>query len=235
MLPLDKAIEIATQAHAGQLDKAGKPYISHPLAVMGLVNTETEKIVAVLHDVVEDTPVTLDDLKAQGFRDEVLTAIQAITKVDGEDYTAYLERVKANPIALKVKIADMTHNMDLSRIAEPTAEDHERLSKYQTILPELKAALDDSQNKIEGESGLIFDWLWSWLQPLPLWQKLLGIPVMVAIFFLIISLETLAELSLYELVVLPLDFIRELLSPIFPSLKEFSFQENFINLLNDYP
>lgn len=141
MSDLKTAIEIATQAHQGQVDKAGQPYINHPLAVMALVETEPEKIVAVLHDVVEDTAVTLAELREQGFSQEVLVAVEAITKVAGMSYGDYLEQVKANPIALKVKIADMTQNLDLSRIANPTEQDYQRLAKYQAILPKLQAAV----------------------------------------------------------------------------------------------
>ncbi len=84
MPTLTKAIEIATQAHQGQVDKAGKPYIAHPLAVMGLVEGESGKILAVLYDVVEDTPITLTDLVAEGFSPECVAAVDAITKRDGE-------------------------------------------------------------------------------------------------------------------------------------------------------
>lgn len=141
MADLTTAIEIATQAHQGQVDKAGQPYINHPLAVMAFVETEPEKIVAVLHDVVEDTAVTLAELREQGFAQEVLAAVEAITKVSGMIYADYLEQVKANRIALNVKIVDMTHNVDLSRIANPTEQDYQRLAKYQAILPELQAAV----------------------------------------------------------------------------------------------
>lgn len=143
MSDLKTAIEIATQAHQNQVDKAGQPYINHPLAVMGRVETEAEKIVAVLHDVVEDTPVTLAELRKHGFSQEVLAAVEAMTKVEWMSYGDYLEQVKANPIALKVKIADMMHNMDLSRIAHPTEQDYQRLAKYQAILPELQAAVKE--------------------------------------------------------------------------------------------
>ncbi|AFY60100.1 HD domain-containing protein [Synechococcus sp. PCC 6312] len=139
MPTLSKAIEIATQAHHGQVDKAGKPYISHPLAVMGLVEGESEKIVAVLHDVVEDTPISLNDLAAEGFSAECLAAVDAITKRDGEPLDDYLERVKSNPIAIRVKLADLSHNMDLRRIAEPTAKDYARIERYKQTYETLQA------------------------------------------------------------------------------------------------
>jgi (p)ppGpp synthase/HD superfamily hydrolase len=139
MPTLTKAIEIATQAHQGQVDKAGKPYIFHPLAVMGLVEGEADKIVAVLHDVVEDTPITLADLTAEGFSPGCVAAVDAITKRDGEPLDDYLEQVKSDPIAIRVKLADLTRNMDLSRIAEPTAKDFARIERYKEIYQILQA------------------------------------------------------------------------------------------------
>lgn len=134
---VDRAIAIAHQAHAQQVDKAGKPYIDHPLRVMNKMQTWQEKIVAVLHDAVEDSDLTLADLDQAGFAPEVVAAIAAITRNKGEDYEIYLQRVLGNAIALKVKIADMTDNMDMSRISHPTEKDWQRLAKYQQILPRL--------------------------------------------------------------------------------------------------
>ena len=134
---LDLAIAIANQAHAGQLDKAGKPYISHPLTVMAQMDTLESKIVAVLHDAIEDSDLTIEGLVKQGFPEFITDAIAAITKLDGEQYEDYIMRVKSNAIARKVKIADVTHNMDMSRIANPTAKDFQRLEKYKKVLQEL--------------------------------------------------------------------------------------------------
>ena len=134
---LDLAIAIANQAHAGQLDKAGKPYISHPLTVMAQMDTLESKIVAVLHDAIEDSDLTIEGLVKQGFPEFITDAIAAITKLDGEQYKDYIMRVKSNAIARKVKIADVTHNMDMSRIANPTAKDLQRLEKYKKVLQEL--------------------------------------------------------------------------------------------------
>jgi (p)ppGpp synthase/HD superfamily hydrolase len=131
------AIAIANQAHVGQLDKAGKPYISHPLTVMAQMDTLESKIVAVLHDAIEDSELTIADLVRQGFPEFITTAIAAITKLDGELYEDYILRVKSNAIARKVKIADVTHNMDISRIANPTAKDFQRLEKYKIVLQKL--------------------------------------------------------------------------------------------------
>jgi guanosine-3',5'-bis(diphosphate) 3'-pyrophosphohydrolase len=132
------AITLANQAHAGQLDKAGKPYISHPLTVMSQMNTPESKIVAVLHDASEDSDLTIADLVRQGFPEFITEAIAAITKRDGEPYEDYILRVKSNAIARKVKIADVTHNMDISRIANPTEKDFQRLEKYKKVLSELQ-------------------------------------------------------------------------------------------------
>ena len=134
---LDLAIAIANQAHAGQLDKAGKPYILHPLTVMAQMDTLESKIVAVLHDAIEDSDLTIEGLVKQGFPEFITDAIAAITKLDGEQYEDYIIRVKSNAIARKVKIADVTHNLDMSRIANPTAKDFQRLEKYKKVLQEL--------------------------------------------------------------------------------------------------
>lgn len=138
---LNQAIALAHQAHAGQVDKGGHPYIGHPLRVMAAVEDGEAKIVAVLHDAIEDTDLTLADLGDRGFPPQIIQALDAITKREGESYETYLQRVITNPLALGVKIADMEDNCDLSRIAQPTAKDHARLAKYQSILPRLKAAL----------------------------------------------------------------------------------------------
>lgn len=126
---LNKAHKVAKFAHEGQVDKGGKPYIAHPLAVADMVSEELEKVVALLHDVVEDTPVTLEELQRY-FPSDVCNAIHLLTKKNDEDYCAYLARIKENPLARAVKIADMTHNSDLSRIKNPKKEDFLRVEKY---------------------------------------------------------------------------------------------------------
>ena len=133
MTTLDKAIQIAVSAHAGQVDKAGQPYILHPLRVMFSVETPHERLAAVLHDVVEDTEVTIDDLADEGFPTEVLDAIQALTKLKGESRLDAAMRAVRNPIARKVKLADLADNMDMSRIPHPTASDHARLREYENV------------------------------------------------------------------------------------------------------
>jgi (p)ppGpp synthase/HD superfamily hydrolase len=127
---LERAIAIAAEAHAGQVDKAGAPYIFHPLRVMLSVSTDEERIVAVLHDVVEDGGVSLEDLRREGFSDAVLRGIDAVTRRRGESYDATVERAGMDPLGRTVKLADLRENADLSRIAEPSAEDFARVAKY---------------------------------------------------------------------------------------------------------
>ncbi|MEG4144806.1 HD domain-containing protein [Microcoleus sp. Pol12B5] len=140
-LLLQRAIALAAKAHEGQVDKAGNPYLAHPLFVMENVTSIEQKIVAVLHDAVEDSELKLEQLRSEGFPEVIVSAIEAITKIEGEAYPAYLERVIANPIALAVKIADVTHNLDLRRIANPTEADFQRIAKYKKVLSQLRAAL----------------------------------------------------------------------------------------------
>lgn len=128
---LNKALEIAYKAHEGQTDKAGAPYILHPVRVALHCQTEKEKTVALLHDVVEDTPVTLEDLKAQGFNDEILAALRCLTKIKGEDYQTFIERVATNELASSVKIQDLKDNMDVSRLG---GKPHWKLDTYQEAL-----------------------------------------------------------------------------------------------------
>ncbi|ALG07512.1 HD domain-containing protein [Kibdelosporangium phytohabitans] len=114
---LDDAIRIAREAHAGQVDKGGKPYIDHPLRVMARVEGAPAQMAAVLHDVIEDTPITADDLRAQGCPEDVVTAVVALSKVKGEAMPDYLRRVAANPVAVQVKRADIGDNTDPVRLA----------------------------------------------------------------------------------------------------------------------
>jgi (p)ppGpp synthase/HD superfamily hydrolase len=138
MSTLERAISIAAEAHSGQTDKAGSPYILHPLRVMLRLNTQEERIVGVLHDVVEDTPWTLEDLRAEGFSEEVLEAIDSVTNREGETYEAFVLRAGQNPIGRQVKLADLEENSDLSRIANPTEKDHARMEKYRRAIQMLQ-------------------------------------------------------------------------------------------------
>ena len=140
MSTLNRAIEIAAAAHAGQLDKAGQPYILHPLRVMLRVDGEDARIAAVLHDVVEDTPVTFEQLVAEGFAPTVIEAVRALTKLPGESRLVAAQRAAAHSVARAVKLADNTENMDLTRIANPTEKDFARLEEYKVVRAALLAA-----------------------------------------------------------------------------------------------
>jgi len=131
---LTRAIEIAVEAHRGQVDKCKEPYILHPLAVMTAMDTHAEKIVAVLHDVIEDTDHSLLDLNLEGFSENIIDAIDAITKRDNETYFEYINRVKENPLATKVKLADLKHNSLLERQFEKSGGLIERYLKAYRIL-----------------------------------------------------------------------------------------------------
>ena len=131
MSTLQRAIEIATQAHQGQFDKSGKDYIGHPLRVMEMGRTEEEKIAGVLHDVVEDSDWTFEALEAEGFSQEIIEALKCVTKLsENENYDDFIERVKKNPLAVAVKINDLTDNMDIRRLPYLSDKDSKRLKKY---------------------------------------------------------------------------------------------------------
>jgi (p)ppGpp synthase/HD superfamily hydrolase len=127
---LGHAIAIAAKAHEHQKDKAGELYIFHPLRVMMKVNGFDAKIVAVLHDVIEDSDWTIEKIRAEGFPDHVLEALVCLTRKENEDYFEMIDRVLKNPIAYAVKIADLEDNMNILRMKELGAKDGERLQKY---------------------------------------------------------------------------------------------------------
>nr|DAS76548.1 MAG TPA: (p)ppGpp synthetase, RelA/SpoT family [Caudoviricetes sp.] len=131
---IDIALAIARKAHAGQVDKAGVDYIQHPLYVASQVKTEQEKAVALLHDVLEDSDITAADLLAYGLSNEVVTAVQTLTKKKGQSYQDYLEKVKSNDLARVVKLADLKHNSDLSRLKSVSDTDRERVKKYKNAI-----------------------------------------------------------------------------------------------------
>tara|TARA_B110001452_G_C14934411_1_gene326766 strand:- start:10 stop:429 length:420 start_codon:yes stop_codon:yes gene_type:complete len=137
---LEKAIQIAVEAHAGTKDKGGKAYILHPISVMMRVETEEEKIVAILHDVVEDTDWTFDALRKEGFSETVIEALETVTKYsEEENYDDFIQRSLKNDIGRKVKIADLRENLDVTRIGELYPKDIERINKYKRALQTLKA------------------------------------------------------------------------------------------------
>jgi len=127
---LEEAIRIALEAHRGQKDRAGAPYVLHPLRVMLRVQSDAERMAAALHDVVEDTAWTLDDLRARGFPDEVLEAVDRLTRRPGETYDALVERAAAHPVARRVKLADLEDNLDLRRLDGVSPDNLERLGRY---------------------------------------------------------------------------------------------------------
>lgn len=128
---LAKAINIAIEAHKGQTDYSGVPYIVHVMNVMRAGRTDAEKIVGVLHDVVEDTDWTFDALLKEGFSTEIVEALRCVTKIsDDEPYDDFIERVKSNPLAVAVKINDLTDNMDVRREDEINDYVVNRLRKY---------------------------------------------------------------------------------------------------------
>jgi (p)ppGpp synthase/HD superfamily hydrolase len=132
---LERAIAIAAEAHAGQVDKAGAPYVLHPLRMMLRMSSNDERIVAVLHDVCEDCPGwTFDRLRKEGFPERLIDALQSVTKRDSEEYDDFVRRSAANPIGRRVKLADLHDNSDLSRIAAPSERDLQRTEKYRRTI-----------------------------------------------------------------------------------------------------
>jgi len=128
---LDRAIQIAVDAHKNQKDKYGAPYLGHVSRVMNAGKTDDERIVGILHDLIEDTPWTFDDLKKEGFSVHVIEAIRCLTKEsENENYESFVDRIKINPLAIRVKLNDLRDNMDISRMPMVTEKDVPRLNKY---------------------------------------------------------------------------------------------------------
>ena len=136
---IEMADALAAFAHRGQVDKAGQPYIQHPRTVASRVTGEDEKIVALLHDVLEDTDVAEDTIRNL-FGDKIADAVAALTHREDEDYFSYVARVAKNPLARIVKLADLEHNMDLSRLPKVTEKDLRRVEKYSRARRILMAA-----------------------------------------------------------------------------------------------
>ena len=139
IMNLSKAIEIACRAHEGEVDKGGQPYILHPIRLMLKMKNDEARIVAVLHDVVEDSNFTLSDLREHGFGQAILEAVDCLTKKNGETYELFIERISENRLAKKVKIEDIKDNLDLTRLDEVTEKDILRLCKYHKALITLSA------------------------------------------------------------------------------------------------
>jgi len=135
---LERAIQIAVEAHAGAKDRGGKAYILHPISVMMRCETDEEKIVAILHDVIEDTDWTFEALREEGFTETIIEALKTVTKhSEDEDYDEFIQRSLKNEIGRKVKIADLRENLDVTRIGELTDKDIERINKYKRALKTL--------------------------------------------------------------------------------------------------
>ena len=125
------ALELAVEKHKNQTDKAGNPYILHPLHVMENVNSKEGKIVAILHDIIEDTDITEDYLLKIGLSKRIVDAVVALTRSKDMDYQEYIKNLSSNPLAKEVKLADLEHNMDLKRLPTLEEKDLERNRKYQ--------------------------------------------------------------------------------------------------------
>jgi (p)ppGpp synthase/HD superfamily hydrolase len=140
---LARAIEIATEAHRAQKDRYGFPYILHPLRVMQRLTTPIQKTVGILHDVVEDTSWTFEQLSREGFPEIIIEALRSVTKREGEDYDDFVKRSAANPLGKVVKIADLEDNMDLTRLPEVSEKDISRLQKYHKAWSALTGSRQD--------------------------------------------------------------------------------------------
>jgi (p)ppGpp synthase/HD superfamily hydrolase len=134
---IDAAVALACRVHAGQVDKSGKPYILHPLRLMLKFEDVDEQVVSVLHDVVEDGDVTLEELRELGVSSAAVAAIDCLSKREGELYEDFIARIKPNDLARRVKIADIRDNMDLTRLPQVSDKDLQRVAKYHRALREL--------------------------------------------------------------------------------------------------
>ena len=141
-----KAMKFAYEKHSGQLDRAGLPYIFHPFHLAEQMNDEDSVVVALLHDVVEDTDTTFDDLESMGFSDRVIAAIKLLTRQDTTDYFEYVKKISTDPIATKVKIVDLDHNSDLSRLKKVSEKDIARVEKYKKCLEFLTGVIKELIN-----------------------------------------------------------------------------------------
>ncbi len=133
-----KAMNLCYRAHRDQLDKAGVPYVFHPIHLAEQMSDEDTIITALLHDVMEDTGLCLEDLRQEGYPEPVLEALDILTRRETEEYTDYIERVQENPMARIVKLADLRHNSDLSRLPCVTPRDLERAEKYRKAIARLE-------------------------------------------------------------------------------------------------
>ena len=144
MSTVERALAIAREAHHGHVDKGGAPYLGHPVRVAGACRSDDAKIVALLHDVVEDCEGwSFARLRTEGFSEAVLAGIESVTKRAGETYDDFVRRAAGNPLGREVKLADLADNMDLSRIAQPTQQDLDRIEKYRKAAALLQSLASD--------------------------------------------------------------------------------------------
>ena len=151
-----KAIKLCFEAHKDQFDKSGLPYVTHPLHLAEQMSDETTTVVALLHDVVEDSSFTMDDITAAGFPKEVTDALVLLTHEDTVPYLEYVASLKHNPVARCVKLADLQHNSDLSRIDSPTEKDMARVQKYRKAINLLEKE-NESAVSGEGQEDMLSD------------------------------------------------------------------------------
>ena len=138
---IEKSLAIALKAYAGKKDKAGKTYILHPLRIMAKMDTSEEMSVALLHDVIEDSEITAKDLLQEGIPANIVTAVQALTKIEGEDYEQFVDRVLKNKLAAKIKKADIEDNINVLRLTTVTPKDLERIAKYHKAWLKINSSL----------------------------------------------------------------------------------------------
>ena len=137
---IEDALALAAQAHKGQRDKAGQPYIFHPIRLMLSVPDKPARIVALLHDVVEDAETSMEDLRAAGYPEDLLAALDCLTRRSEETYEEFIERIAPNELARRVKLADLKDNMDLTRLSEVTEKDRTRMERYKAAWERLGGA-----------------------------------------------------------------------------------------------
>lgn len=139
-----KAIKIMFEKHKNQVDKSNIPYVFHPWHIAEKFSEEKNVIVSLLHDVLEDTDTTIDELRKEGFDEEIIEALKVLNHEKGEDYFSYIKKIAKNPLARDVKIADLKHNMDLTRLDNIIEKDKKRLAKYQKCLEYLETYISDN-------------------------------------------------------------------------------------------
>lgn len=142
---IEKALSIALEAHGGQTDKFGQPYVLHPLRLMHRFRDPELQTIAILHDVVEDSDWTLDQLRSEGFTERIVHAVDALTRREDESYESLINRAAGNPIARQVKLADLEDNMDIRRMNSIGEADRERLNRYRRAYEQLQSTLSNNQ------------------------------------------------------------------------------------------